>query len=68
MIPDGKPDLLIGDKDHLAIWALGRLEPQADDFWEGNWLVTPIEVVAGQSRIVVDAMLRADGCACRGEE
>jgi hypothetical protein len=36
------------------------MHPHADDHWDGNWLVTPVEVVAGAFRGFVSAALRAD--------
>lgn len=32
----------------------------ADDYWDGNWLVTPIEMVAGGFRASAHAGLRAE--------
>lgn len=47
--------------DHASIAVLGRMHPQrVDDYWDGNWLVSPIEVVAGGFRAEVGAGLRAD--------
>jgi len=34
--------------------------PGADDFWDGNWLATPIEAVVGKFQGKVGASLRAD--------
>jgi hypothetical protein len=56
------PQILIGhDKgDHISIRVLGRMHAEASDYWDGNWLVTPIEVMAGGFRGHVAASLRAD--------
>jgi hypothetical protein len=54
--------VIVGDPayDHLSISVLGRLHPGADDFWDGNWLDTPIEAVVGKFQGKVGASLRAD--------
>lgn len=46
--------------DHLSIRVLGRLHPGADDFWDGNWLVTPVVVVSGGFKAKSGATLRAE--------
>ena len=46
--------------DHLAIRPIGRAASESEDFWEGNWLATGIEVVAGAFRGRVEAALRPD--------
>jgi|SRR5215475_876485 len=55
-------EVLIGHDagDHLSIRVLGRLHPDAADYWDGNWLVTPVEVVAGAFEGSVGASLRAE--------
>jgi hypothetical protein len=57
-----RPQVMLGrpGADHLAIEVLGRLHPGADDYWDGNWLATPIEVQVGAFRATVGAALRAD--------
>jgi hypothetical protein len=57
-----EPDLLLGSmaSDHVAIWVESRPFGEAQDFWDSNWLVTPIEVQAGSFTARVAAMLRAD--------
>jgi hypothetical protein len=57
-----RPQVVIGrlENDHLLIRVLGRLHAGADDFWDGNWLVTPIEVVVGGFRGEPGASLRAE--------
>lgn len=54
--------VIIGDPsaDHLTIRVLGRLHPGSDDFWDGNWLATPIDVSVGGFHGTVGASLRAD--------
>jgi hypothetical protein len=39
---------------------LGRMHAGADDFWDGNWLVTPIELNVGGFVGKVGAALRAE--------
>ncbi len=36
------------------------MHPGADDYWDGNWLTTPVVVRAGGFSGAVDADLRAD--------
>jgi len=57
-----RPHVTVGDPsgDHISIRVLGRLHPGADDFWDGNWLATPIEAVVGKFQGKVGASLRAD--------
>jgi hypothetical protein len=56
------PTVLIGKPggDHVAIRVLGRLHGGADDYWDGNWLVSPVEIVAGGFTADVGASLRAE--------
>ena len=37
-----------------------RENPEADDYWDANWLVTSIELVVGEIRARVTAHLRSD--------
>lgn len=46
--------------DRLVIAVHGRMHPGADDFWDGNWLVSPIEIVSGGFTARLDAGLRAN--------
>ncbi|WAL66480.1 hypothetical protein ORV05_01255 [Amycolatopsis cynarae] len=46
--------------DRVAIEVLGRLHSGATDFWDGNWLLSPIEVAAGGFTGKIPASLRAD--------
>jgi hypothetical protein len=57
-----QPEVIVGDAngEHVSIRVLGRLHPNSDDFWDGNWLATPIEVSVGKFRGTVGASLRAD--------
>lgn len=48
------------ESDHLSIRVLGRMHAGADDFWDGNWLVTPVEFVLGGFNGEVVAALRAE--------
>ena len=60
-----QPDLRIGRRDsadHVSVRVLGRMHDAAD-YWDGNWLVTPIEVSAGRFRATVPAALRAEELA-----
>lgn len=61
--PDlSRPEVLIGrpNGDHISIRVVGRMHPHADDYWDGNWLVTPIDIVAGGFHGSVAGALRAD--------
>lgn len=44
-------EVLIGgaESDHVRIRVVGREIPSATDYWDGNWLVTPIELRVGDS-------------------
>jgi len=59
------PEVSIGQPagDHITIKALGRMHPDATDFWDGNWLNTLIVVSAGKFRAEVGASLRSDELA-----
>lgn len=59
------PDIQIGDAggDHVSIRVMGRLHPGADDYWDGNWLISPIEVTSGGFRAEIGAGLRIDELA-----
>ncbi|MFN0029699.1 MAG: hypothetical protein ACKV2O_21300 [Acidimicrobiales bacterium] len=59
----GDLELRIGRErgDHLVLRVLGRQHPGANDYWDGNWLVTPAELVVGCLRASHPNMsLRAD--------
>jgi len=57
-----RAEVIIGraEGDHVSIQVLGRLHVGADDFWDGNWLITPTKVVAGGFRGESGASLRAE--------
>lgn len=57
-----RPEILIGDAggDHVSIRVMGRMHPAAADYWDGNWLISPIEVAVGGFRGEVAAGLRMD--------
>jgi hypothetical protein len=65
-----RPQVLIGREstDHLSIHVLGRLHAGADDFWDGNWLVTPVDLSVGAFRGMVPASLRAEELAAFREQ
>ncbi|MBO4271418.1 hypothetical protein GSF24_12380 [Microbispora triticiradicis] len=46
--------------DHVLIRVLGRMHPDCTDFWDGNWLTSPIHVRVGGFTAEVDAALRAE--------
>ena len=48
------------DDDHITILVMGRMHPKADDYWDGNWLISPIEVAIGGFRGEIPAGLRID--------
>lgn len=48
------------DADHLSIAVLSREHAGADDYWDGNWVITTISVVAGGFTGQVRASLRMD--------
>lgn len=57
-----RPEVVLGraEGDRLSIRVLGRLHADADDFWDGNWLVTPVDVIVGGFRGASGAVLRAE--------
>lgn len=56
------PEVVIGrvDGDHVTVQARGRMHPGARDFWDGNWLVSPILARLGAFTAELAAGLRAD--------
>jgi hypothetical protein len=54
--------VVIGEADAgtVTIRALGRMHGSASDYWDGNWLVTPVEIVAGGFTGEIPANLRAE--------
>ena len=59
---DESMELLIGspDSDFLRVRPIVRTHPHADDYWDGNWLNTDIELAAGAFRARYVACLRVD--------
>jgi hypothetical protein len=55
-------ELLVGrpDGDHLKIQVLGRMHPGSSDYWDGNWLVSPISAALGSFTAQIGAGLRVD--------
>jgi hypothetical protein len=56
------PELLVGrpDSEHLKIQVLARMHPGSSDYWDGNWLVSPIAATLGSFTAQVRAGLRVD--------
>ncbi|MFG1941618.1 hypothetical protein [Nonomuraea sp. NPDC048826] len=48
------------DSDHVLVRVLGRMHPGCTDFWDGNWLVSPIHVQVGGFVAELDAALRTE--------
>ncbi|MEQ4720361.1 hypothetical protein [Nonomuraea sp. B19D2] len=46
--------------DHVLIQVRGRMHPGCTDFWDGNWLTSPIHVQVGGFTAKIDAGLRAE--------
>ena len=55
-------EVLIGSgaHEHVRITILGRERPHAEDYDDGNWLITPIELRVGRFRADLPADLRAE--------
>jgi hypothetical protein len=50
-----------GDEaEYIALVATGRSSPDADDFWDANWILCAVDVNAGAFRGRVDGMIRAE--------
>jgi hypothetical protein len=45
--------------EYLSIELLGRSHPSCQDYWDGNWLIAKVEVMAGGFRGKVGGDLRA---------
>ncbi|WP_073837598.1 WapI family immunity protein [Micromonospora sp. CB01531] len=60
--PEQRAEVLIGDRDssYLLIRALGRLHPGASDYWDGNWLITPVTISVDSFTGEVGASIRAE--------
>jgi hypothetical protein len=46
--------------DQLTIEVLGRMHPGSRDFWDGNWMVSPITLRIGGFAGRIEAGLRMD--------
>ncbi|MFI6482558.1 hypothetical protein ACIBH1_31810 [Nonomuraea sp. NPDC050663] len=56
-------EILIGrskQSDHIAIRVDGRMHPSHVDYWDGNWLISPIFVRVGGFTAKIGAGLRSD--------
>ena len=55
-------EIVIGrrDSDHVLIQVVGRMHPGADDYWDGNWLASPITARLRGFTVALDAALRTD--------
>ena len=55
-------ELLIGDTGghHVLVRALSRSHPHLFDYWDGNWIRSEVEVVAGGMRAAFHADFRAE--------
>jgi hypothetical protein len=64
------PSVTIGSKtgDRLVITVSGRMHLGATDYWDGNWLFSPVEVVVGGFTARVPAGLRAEELRAFREE
>jgi hypothetical protein len=60
-----RPCVTVGREagDHCVVRVLGRLHDGADDYWDGNWLMSSVDLVVGPFRATVPASLRADELA-----
>lgn len=56
------PELVVGrvDGDQLTVRVLGRMHPGSVDFWDGNWLVSPISARLGGFVAEIGAGLRVE--------
>lgn len=57
-----KPFLFIGQlgRNHLIAQATRRLYPLCEDYYDGNWIETRVEITAGGFRGTFKAQLRAE--------
>jgi hypothetical protein len=55
-------DLHIGQSEHefIKITVVDRSSPNAQDFWDGNWLNVKTSILAGNFTANVDGQLRVD--------
>ncbi len=56
------PEVVIGRAraDHVTVRVLGLMYPGSDDYWDGNWLVSPISARLGGYTADIGAGLRID--------
>ncbi|HEU5271992.1 MAG TPA: hypothetical protein VFU36_18870 [Jatrophihabitans sp.] len=56
------PQIVIGltGTEHVIIRVEGRAHPGATDYWDGNWMISPISVRVGGFTADVAATLRMD--------
>lgn len=57
-----QPSVRIGsaDGEHLTISVEGRMHPSTTDFWDGNWLISPVTISVGGFTGRISAGLRAE--------
>jgi hypothetical protein len=48
------------NRAHLIVSVSRRENPEATDYWDGNWLIAAVTVTAGGFRGCFDAQLRSD--------
>lgn len=65
MEEQSRPEVVIGTPggDRLKIRFLGRLHPEVDDQWDGNWISAFIDYRVGQFEGSVAASLRSEELA-----
>jgi len=61
-VADEPLEIAIGrrDSDHVLIQVVGPMYPEADAFWDGNWLTSPITARLPGFTVDLDAALRTD--------
>ncbi|EIV94592.1 hypothetical protein FraQA3DRAFT_4354 [Frankia sp. QA3] len=59
---DDRSEIVIGRRgsDHVLIQVLGRMHPGAADYWDGNWLTSPITARLRGFTVDLAAALRTD--------
>ncbi|WP_306210183.1 WapI family immunity protein [Actinoplanes sp. RD1] len=62
MTESERPTVVIGaaEAGTVTISALGRVHGSASDFWDGNWLHTPVDIAVGGFTGDIPASLRAE--------
>jgi len=55
-------DILVGDAsgEHVKISLLSRNHPECDDYWDGNWIASEVELHAGAYRASFRSNFRAE--------